>query len=76
MPENVILSPTGMPGIPAVHLVVGCGGPAGAKCLGSDTAPGTDPVRLDVHPSQITLRDSTLPPISLLDAPDGWNTPR
>ena len=69
MPENIILSPTGMPGIPAVHLVVGCGGPAAAKCLGSDTAPGTDPVRLDIHASQITLRDQAPPAVAGVSGP-------
>jgi hypothetical protein len=39
IPENIILSPAGMAGVTAVHLVAGCGGPVGAKCLGSDTAP-------------------------------------
>jgi hypothetical protein len=69
VPENVILSPTGMPGIPAVHLVVGCGGPAGAKCLASDAAPGTDPVRLDIHGAQITLRDGAPPAVAGLSGP-------
>jgi hypothetical protein len=52
-----------MPAIPAVHLVVGCGGPAGAKCLGAD-AGNADPVRLDIHAAQITLRDVAPPAIA------------
>jgi hypothetical protein len=69
VPENIVGPPVAMAGVTVVHLVVGCGGPAAAKCLGSDTAPGTDPVRLDIHAAQMTLRDQAPPAVAALSGP-------
>ena len=69
VPENIVTPAGPMAGVSALHLLVGCGGPAGAKCLASDTAPGTDPVRLDIHAAQITLRDHSPPAIAAISGP-------
>jgi hypothetical protein len=69
VPENIVGPPAEMAGVTAMYLVVGCGGPAGAKCLGADTAPGTDPERLDIHAAQMTLRDQAPPAIAGLSGP-------
>ena len=67
VPENIIASPAGMAGVHSLHLVVGCGGPAGQSCLAADS-PG-DTVRLDVHAAQITLRDLAAPAVGALSGP-------
>ena len=69
VPENIVTPAGPMAGVSALHLLVGCGGPAGAKCLASDTAPGTDPVRLDIHAAQITLRDQSPPALAAISGP-------
>ena len=69
VPENIVTPAGPMAGVSALHLLVGCGGPAGAKCLASDSAPGTDPVQLDIHAAQITLRDDSPPAIAAISGP-------
>lgn|GEM_PF-5437889 len=68
VPENITTPPLPMAGVPSVFLVVGCSGPAGARCLGAD-AGGGDPVRLDIHASQITLRDASPPAVAAVSGP-------
>jgi hypothetical protein len=69
VPENIIVSPAGMAGVQSLHLVVGCGGPAGQSCLAADSPSGTDTARLDVHAAQITLRDLAAPAVGPLSGP-------
>ena len=64
VPENIVTSPAAMAGMHSLHLVVGCGGPAGQSCLAADSPAGTDTARLDVHAAQITLRDLAAPAIA------------
>ena len=59
-----------MAGVSAVHL------PGRVRRSGrrdvpgpSDTAPGTDPVRLDIHAAQITLRDPSPPAVAAISGP-------
>jgi len=67
VPENVVVSPAGMAGVHSLHLVVGCGGPAGASCLAADNP--SESARLDIHAAQITLRDLAAPAITGLSGP-------
>jgi hypothetical protein len=69
VPENIILSPGGMAGVRSLFLVAGCGGPAGQQCLAADSPAGTDTARVDIHATQITLRDMAAPAIAVLSGP-------
>jgi hypothetical protein len=69
VPENIVVSPAAMAGVHSLHLVVGCGGPAGQSCLAADSPAGTDTARLDVHAAQITLRDLAAPALGALSGP-------